>query len=575
MKTRRKFLRHSAMGAAVLSAPGWLSSCATSQVPAQLVLTNGEIHTVDAMNQRVAAMAVQAGRIIATGSDQDISAWIGPHTRVINLDGRTVLPGINDSHLHLLMWAMGQPPYALDMGLPSIQACVAEVARAVDARKPGEWIVGRGWDQPYFAEGRAPTAADLDAVAPDNPVVLTDFSGHAVWVNSMAMRLVGIDENSVPPEGGVIVKDAAGKPTGVLFEVAAWEVRRAIPEPGDAERKTALRAAMQRMLERGVTSCTIPGQSPEILQLLNDVAAETSNPARLRMTGLVRSGASHEGLLEAMAGMDALPAGDPMWMQVPGVKIMGDGIPTANKTAWLLSPYVGGGNGHLLINGNTDADRVVELNKMIDTIHAAGLQIGTHVTGDQSVDVTVAAYRKVQAAGERQDPRHYLIHADLVSETTLAQMAVAGIGGNFNPEIKHMIADGQVYALGPERAAYEWPYRSALDAGVVVASSSDAPVTPGNWLQGIATCMNRIGKQTGKVSGPEQRITLDESIRTYTWAGAWQDHAESYKGTLEPGKVADFCVLDERLSTLDSTAFADVDVALTAVDGVVVHDRLA
>ena len=261
------------------------------------------------------------------------------------------------------------------MSRPSIAACVAEVARAVDAKKPGEWIVGRGWDQPYFAEERPPTAADLDLVAPDNPVVLTEFSGHAVWVNSKAMQIAGIDEHTVPPEGGVIVKDEQGKPTGLLFEGAAWLVRAAVPQPTADEHKEILRSAMRGMLERGVTSCTIPGQSPEMLSLMSELSAE-ENAAKLRITGLVRSGTSNVALLEAIAGMTAITPKDPNWMRLAGVKIMGDGILTGNKTAWLHEPYVGGGNGSLLIEGDTDQERVAELNRMIATIHQANLQIG-------------------------------------------------------------------------------------------------------------------------------------------------------------------------------------------------------
>ena len=162
----------------------------------------------------------------------------------------------------------------------------------------------------------------------------------------------------------------------------------------------------------------------------------------------------------------------------------------------------------------------------------------------------------------------------MVSHETLAVMHDQQIGANFNPEIKYLIADSQVSNLGAQRAAHEWPYASALRAGVVVASSSDAPVTEGNWLQGIATCMDRKGKQTGRVSGPDERINLDQAVRTYTWAGAWQDHAEDYKGTIEPGKVADLCVLDERLSSLSTEKFAGARVAMTLVDGNIVHDNL-
>jgi predicted amidohydrolase YtcJ len=150
-------------------------------------------------------------------------------------------------------------------------------------------------------------------------------------------------------------------------------------------------------------------------------------------------------------------------------------------------------------------------------------------------------------------------------------MASSGIGANFNPEIKHLIADAQVHSIGPERAAYEWPYHTALAAGVSVASSSDAPVTPGNWLQGLATMVERKGKQSGMVSGPEERISLDAAIRTYTWAGAWQDHAEHVKGSLEPGKLADLCVLDERISATPPERWAGTSVFMTVVDGRVAY----
>ena len=544
--------------------------------PADLIMTSGEIHTVDATNSRVAAMAVRQGRILATGTVSDIDAQRGPGTRVINLDGRTVLPGINDSHLHLQGWAMSRPPYALELTYPrvnSIQDVVDAVATAVANRQAFDWIIGRGWDQAYFKESRAPSRADLDAVAPRNPVVLTEFSGHAVWVNSVALKIAGINRDSIAEAGGVIVRDDAGEPTGLLFEGPAFRLRHLVPAPDALTKQHAVIDAMIALSARGITSATDPGLSPEDLDIYGDIASQ-SDTTRLRMTGMLQAGVSTDTLGNALNGWKNLQSPAPDWLRLSAVKIMGDGIPTSNKTAWLNEPYASGGNGSLLVAGNSHQDRITQLRAMVVMIHETGLQAGIHVTGSRSIDEAVAACAAAQAAHPRQDPRHYLIHADLVSEMTLDRMAQLGIGANFNPEIKHLIADSQVASIGPVRAAYEWPYRSALAAGVKTASSSDAPVTEGNWLQGIATCMDRRGKQSGLVSGPAQRINLDEAIRTYTIAGAWQDHAEHYKGSLEVGKAADFCVLDGRLSESSTVDMPNMQVAMTAINGRIVHDRL-
>ena len=575
MISRRKLLLGSGAVAtsALLNRPAYSTS---TQGPADLILTGGEIHTVDSRNLRVEAMAVGNGRVLATGTTTEIRKFTGLSTREINLDGRTVLPGINDSHLHLQSWAISRPPHALDLTYPrvlSIEGVVNAVKRAAATRKPTDWIIGRGWDQAYLKEGRAPTRDDLDAVAPENPVVLTEFSGHAVWVNTAALKFAGITRDSIPEPGGVIVKDGKGEPTGLLFEGPAFRLRALVPEPSIALKQSAITAAMLEHLERGITSATDPGLSAADLVIYSNIASQV-NALKVRVNGMLKAGVSTGTLKAALEEWRPLKSPDTAWLQLSAVKIMGDGIPTSNKTAWLNEPYESGGNGSLLVEGETDQDRIRQLREMIAMIHDTGLQAGIHVTGSRSIDETVAACAEAQANNPRPDPRHYLIHADLVSETTLARMAALGIGANFNPEIKHLIADSQVASIGPVRAAYEWPYRSAFDAGTTTASSSDAPVTEGNWLQGIATCMDRRGKQTGEISGPAQRISLDEAIRTYTIAGAWQDHAEHFKGSLEVGKVADFCVLDGRLSSSSTADLPTTKVALTAIDGRIAHDLL-
>ena len=280
---------------------------------ADWVLRGGEVHTANALGQRFSAIALSGQRVLDVGDDDAIGRYIGPATRVVELQGRSVLPGINDSHLHLLGWARSQPPFSLDLtypGVSSIADCVQQVGEAAQQKPHGEWIVGRGWDSAYHAENRAPMARDLDAVAPHHPVALTDFSGHAMWVNSIALEAADINRNTVPPAGGVIVKDAEGEPTGLLFEGAAWRVRQVMPEPTRDDTRRALQFGAQKMLERGVTSCTIPGQEPAILEQMLEAAAD---PVRLRTTLLLRAPDSLAGLEAVFEQTAKLPEADPAW----------------------------------------------------------------------------------------------------------------------------------------------------------------------------------------------------------------------------------------------------------------------
>ena len=562
--SRRKFL-----GTAVGTAAA-LSACARSTAP-DLVLTGGEILGSGGVLRPAEALAISGDRILAVGTNDDIRALAGPQTRTLGLDGRSVLPGINDSHLHALNWGLSRPPFTLDVSSTAVQS-IADIVQAVGERvaasKPGEWIQGRGWDEPYLSEGRPPTRYDLDAVSPDNPVLLTEFSGHAVWANSAALHAGGITDESTAPPGGVIVRGKDGRPSGVLFENAAFALRNAVPPLTDQRREQAILAGAASMLAFGITSFTDPRVDEQTARTYQKLHSE--NRLLPRASLLLNGGTSRQTMAPLLdfAWHDATP--NPLKLRLAGFKIMADGIPTANKTAWLHEAYEGGGNGHLLVKGADDAEQVEELHGMIQMAHDAGHQLGIHATGDRTIDEAVEGIAQAQARTPREDPRHYVIHADLVSPATLSRMAELRVGANFNPGIKYLIADGQKLSLGVQRAAYEWPFRTALDAGVVVASSSDAPVTDGDWRQGLATCVLRQGKQTGEVSGPEQRISLDEAIGTYTQAGAWQDHAESEKGSILPGQLADLCVLDGRLAETAAKDIPALKVSATFVGGQVV-----
>jgi len=567
---------------------------------ADLVLFGGRVVTVDAEFSVASALAVTGRIISAVGGWDDVAPLVGPGTRVVDLRGATLLPGINDSHLHGCAFGMTTPPLALDLGHPAVSS-LAEVAEAVSeavGRVPvGQWIVGHGWDTGYLDEcvfdpSRLPSRCDLDAVSPDHPVVLYSFSGHATWVNSTALKLIGIDRHTIAPPGGAIVVDEAGEPTGLLHEGAQALVQNALPPLSRQERTDAIRSTLATLARLGVTSYTEPGLGPggdsimrgalgtETLDVYRRLLADGELTARVGVlllpTGMASTADEFTRALTTLAPRTA-PGGSgdaaPRRLTVHGVKIFADGI-VPNKTAWMHEPYVGGGCGSLCVGGTTDAERIAEIDVMIRHAHAAGHQLGVHVTGDRAIDTVTDAFAAAMAEHPRPDARHYVIHGDFLTAHSMKVLAAHGFGVNMNPTIKWTVADMEEEFVGAERAAYAWPYRDAIDAGVRVASGSDAPVTYPDWRQGVATMVLRESKAAGRVSGPEQRIGLAEAIRTYTIDAAWQDFADGWKGSLEPGKVADLCVLDGDLLSADPHDIPQMPVVLTVVDGQVVHDAL-
>ncbi|GLF99592.1 amidohydrolase [Streptomyces yaizuensis] len=567
---------------------------------ADLVFLDGRVVTVDAEFSVASALAVTGGIISAVGGHDDVAPLIGPDTRVVDLRGATLLPGINDSHLHGCAFGMSTPPLSVALAHPGVSriADVADAVRETVARVPaGQWITGHGWDTGFLAEcvadpSRHPSRHDLDAVSPDHPVVLYSFSGHATWINSKALELIGIDRDTVAPPGGAIVTDAAGEPTGLLHEGAQALVQNALPALSRQERADAIRSTLATLARLGITSYTEPGLGPggdgimrgalgtETLDVYRELLADGELTARLGVlllpTGMASTADEFARTLDELTEPGE-PAdrgdADPRRLAIHGVKIFADGI-VPNKTAWVHEPYVGGGCGSLCVGGESDAERVAEIDAMVRHAHAAGHQLGVHVTGDRACDTVADAFAAAVAAHPRPDARHYVIHGDLLTAHSMKVLAAHDFGVNMNPTIKWTVADMEEDFVGVDRAAYAWPYRDAIDAGVRVASGSDAPVTHPDWRQGVATMVLRESKAAGRVSGPGQRIGLAEAIRTYTIDAAWQDFADDWKGSLEPGKVADLCVLDGDLLAADPHDIPALPVVLTVVDGQVVHDTL-
>ncbi|MGD8389007.1 MAG: amidohydrolase [Desulfobacteraceae bacterium] len=564
---------------------------------ADMVLLNGKVITVDPNFTIQEAVAVKNGRIEAVGTTREIQSHVGSGTRVLDLRGKSVLPGINETHMHAPFFGASRPPISLDLTYPAVQSIqdMMEALRGkVAETPPGEWIRGFGWDQSSLEEcrndpSRLPRKKDLDPVSPDHPIAFTDFSCHTLLVNSKALEVAGITADTPDPESGEMERDpATGEPTGIFKEPKAQElVSRHVPLLTREEKRQAVLTALQHLNANGVTSFTDaaigPGgeaylygvMSGEFVDIYRELLEEGRLTARVNVLLLYGDyGALTLEDIQRNIETFQVPRGvDSDWLRFPGVKIFADGIPLT-YTSWMNEDYIGGdfGHGSSVIPGKTDQEQWDNLIAMIRYIHSKGYQIGLHATGDRAIDAAVEGFAEAMNERPSGDPRHYIIHGDFISRKNAETLKRLNCGVAMQPFIGAMIADFEPYVVGEERAAYEWPARTVLDEGVNLTSNSDAPVTYPNWRLGVQAAVLREGLISGEVSGPEQCISVEEAIRTYTVNGAWQDHMEELKGSIEQGKFADFCVIGEDILAVDPHEIGQIPVLMTITGGSIVHD---
>ena len=544
---------------------------------ADLILTNGNVVTVDEKFSIQDAVAVKNGTIIFVGNNTDIGNLIGPKTEKIDLSGKTVLPGINDTHAHVDSIAPMMPPFALDLNAPPI-ASIADIAATVAGKAKGlpsnSWIRGFGYNPDLLAEcrknpDRQPARWDLDVESLGHPVALWDFSHHNMWVNTRGLELAGINRATRDPDGGIIEKDADGEPTGILREAAADLVESIIPPLTRSEKKTALLIGIQEMNRNGITSYTQPQLLPndELIEIYQDLL--TDGRLTARVTGMILFGRNFD---EFKANLDQwkTPQGlDPRWLQFAQIKIMADGIPPAN-TAWMWRPYVGGGYGSLTINAATDDEKYDHLLQMIQYGHANGWQIGIHGTGDRTISAILDGYEAAQRLYPNQTgKRHYIIHDELINPTDIQRSADLEVSAAMQPYLMAVTADTSAAIIGPDLAQWDWPFNSVLKGGVKLTFSSDTPCIPPDWRLGIQTAVLREGF-SGSVNGPDECISREDAIRAYTINGAWQDHMEDIKGSIEVGKLADLCIIDKDILTVPAREIGNISVLMTIVDGNIV-----
>ncbi len=535
--------------------------------PAETLLRNGRIHTQDATESTTTAVAIRDGRFVATGAAAE--ALAGPATTVIDLAGRTAIPGLIDSHVHQHQWGMNLPAVQL-LDTRSIAEILARIGERARATPPGEWVIASSlWHESILAEGRLPTRWELDSVAPNNPVFIPR-GGHVVAVNSLGLARAGVTKDTPQPMGGVIVKREDGEPTGVLLIAGATAlVRRVLPPPPPIPEQTRLvRAAMGELNVLGVTTVVEPGITDEIAGIYRELRDQNAMTVR---TWLLWRAATGEQIRRGIAAQAGWPQ-HPM-LRTGGIKWLLDGGVEGGR---MNDPYriVPGEQtnpdyrGILLLPAGGEA----ELLEGLRDIHRAGLQIQTHAVGDYTIDLITRLYGQVdRELGPIRPLRWTVMHIFLPTPSALADMARIGIMATAQNH-PVLLGHNQRRWWGDERAAYSIPIRRIIDAGVHVGGGTDAPVVPGDPFQSMwwMTTRNTLA---GYQLGPEHAITPREALRLYTINNAVLLGAEAELGSIEPGKRADLVVLSQDILGVEPARIRETQALMTMVGGQIVHRR--
>jgi predicted amidohydrolase YtcJ len=550
-------------GARVVVTSGLLAMAASGAAPARgeadLVLAGGRVWAGRGLAGG-SAIAVADGRVLAVGADAEVRALAGPRARVVELRGGLVVPGFNDAHVHFLSGGFG----LLSVDLRDARD-EAEFARRIgDHAKtlpPGDWILNGNWDHERWPSQALPTRKLIDALTPAHPVFVNRLDGHMALANSLALRLARITRDTPDPEGGVIVRDAAGEPTGILKDNAQDLVTSVIPEPGREMNLRAARAALREAARLGVT--TIQDNSAvDALPTYQELRERGELTARLYVwRGIEALGALKQTGLCTGLGDD--------WIRLGALKILADGSMGAG-TAAFFEPYADEpGSRGLLIYPPED------LAAMILEADAARFQLAVHAIGDRANSLVLDAFEKAARANGPRDRRLRIEHAQVVRRADIARFKALGVIASIQPS--HCIDDMRwaQKRIGPLRSRDAYKFRSFTAAGIPVAFGTDWFVEPLDPRIGLYAAVTREFPEGGPQGGwfPEERIGLEEALDLYTRGSAYAEFAEARKGTLEPGKLADLVVFGTDLFAVAPAALLTTPVEMTVVGGRVVYER--
>jgi len=538
-----------------------------------LILVNGKIITMNNSNPRAQAVAVKDRKIVKVGNNDEVLALKNGHTTVIDLKGKTVVPGFNESHMHLLNYAYGLKKVDCS-GARSVEEIIERVKEYIKQNKPkpGEWILGRGWNQIMFDDKRELTRHDLDKISTKHPICFTRICEHVVAANTMAIKLAGVTNNTDQPVGGHFDVNEKGEPLGIFKETARYMIYNIIPDASVEEIKDMLLKAARIASSYGVTSIqtddfeTFASKDFEkIIKVYNELVAEEAFPVRVYEQCLL----PQIDRLKYFLNLGYKTGLGNEYFKIGPLKLLTDGSLGA-RTAYLCKPYTDDFSTRGISVFTQD-----ELDELIITAHNRGMQIVTHAIGDGAMYMCFESFKRAQAQNPKEDPRFGIIHLQITDKVLLKKFKEQDVIAYVQPitlnNDLHMVED----RVGKDRAKTTYNYRYLFDSGVPVAISSDCPVDSLNPMKNIYVAVTRKDYEGYPEGGwmPEQKLTINQALYGFTMGSAYASFEENMKGSIETGKYADMVVLSEDIYGVNPDKIQYIEVETTFLGGKIVYKR--
>jgi len=537
---------------------------AQTKPSADLIIRNARVWTVDRDHPEAEAVAILGDRIVAVGANQDVDAWRGTNTKTIDAAGNRLLPGFNDAHVHFMSGGSQLDNVQLN-DATSPQEFARRIAERAAKTSKGEWLLGGDWDETKWSPAQLPAKELIDPVTSGTPVAVSRYDGHMILVNSLALKAAGITAQTPDPDGGVIVHDAQGRPTGALMDAAADLVFKIIPQPTHAQRRHAIERAFGHAASLGVTSVQDMNPDYADIAIYSELLGEGKLTTRIYAAPLIPQvdDQAKIGIRHAFGGP---------YLRLGALKSYADGS-LGSATAYFFEPFNDQPNNHGLLS-----DGMHPISLMRDRMmkgDAAGLQLCTHAIGDAGISAILDIYAEIEKAHGPSDRRWRIEHAQHMAAKDFDRFAQLHVIASVQPY--HAIDDGRwaERRIGHDRASRTYAFRSFLNHGVKLALGTDwnvAPLNPMLTLYAATTRATLDGKNPGGWF-PEQKLTIKEAIEAYTIGSAYAEFQENDKGSIAPGKLADMVLLSDDVLAIDPVKIRDVKVLKTWVGGKLVYEQ--